>query len=64
MSSRIRTRIPHFMEMLDPDPHILNRVRNGTDPQPCKIHMLLGLPDPDPLVSGMNPAPFISKQNW
>jgi hypothetical protein len=55
---------PHSMEMLDPDPHIMNRVRAGTDPQTCKIHMFLGLPDPDPLVKGMvpDPDPSISQQ--
>jgi hypothetical protein len=26
------------------------------------IHMFLGLPDPDPLVRGMEPDPSISKQ--
>jgi hypothetical protein len=27
-----------------------------------RIHMFLGLPDPDPLVRGMDPEPSISKQ--
>jgi hypothetical protein len=27
-----------------------------------RIHMFLGLPDPDPLVLGMDPDPFIIKQ--
>jgi hypothetical protein len=27
------------------------------------IHMFLGLPDPDPLVRGMDPDPFIIKQD-
>ncbi len=27
-----------------------------------RIHMFLGLPDPDPLVRGMDPDPSISKQ--
>jgi hypothetical protein len=28
-----------------------------------RIHMFLGLPDPDPLVRGMDPDPSIIKQN-
>jgi hypothetical protein len=27
-----------------------------------RIHIFLGLPDPDPLVRGMDPDPFIIKQ--
>jgi hypothetical protein len=26
--------------------------------------MFLGLPDPDPLVRGMDPDPYIIKQKW
>jgi hypothetical protein len=28
----------------------------------CRIHMFLGLPDPDPLVGDMDPDPSIIKQ--
>jgi hypothetical protein len=28
------------------------------------IHMFLGLPDPNPLVRGMDPDPSIKKQKW
>jgi hypothetical protein len=44
-------------ETNEPDPLTLNR----QDPKPVfririhRIHMFLGLPDPDPLVRGMNP---------
>jgi hypothetical protein len=29
-----------------------------------RIHMFLGLPDPDPLVRGMDPDPSISKNKY
>jgi hypothetical protein len=34
--------------------------------EPIRIHVFLGLldPDPDPLVRGMDPDPSIIKQKW
>ncbi len=62
LSFRIRTRIPHFKETLDPDPLIMNTVRIRIH----RIRVFLGLLDPDPLVRGMDPDPdpSISKQKW
>jgi hypothetical protein len=63
----------NLIGLLDPDPQI-PRCRSGNRDQACcvcrksmlriRIHMFLGLldPDPDPFVRGIDPNPSIIKQ--
>jgi hypothetical protein len=52
---------------------MMENERNDYSTKQCsgfriRIHMFMGLPDPDPLVRGMepdpDPVPSISKQKW
>ena len=44
------------------DPHTFKKKKGGAVLR-IRIHMFLGLPDPDPLVRGMDPDPSIIMQN-